>query len=69
MASHPLGFLVPQVIVADNKGNLGFYNLIQDLVDLVDLVGFLLAQQIDPLTALLSPGNLDHLEKRGLEER
>ena len=66
MASHPLGFLVPQVIVADNKGNLGFYNLIQDLVD---LVGFLLAQQIDPLTALLSPGNLDHLEKRGLEER
>ena len=27
--------LVAQVIVADNKGNLGFYNLIQDLVDLV----------------------------------
>ena len=26
-----MDFWVSQVIVADNKGNLGFYNLIQDL--------------------------------------
>ena len=31
-------FWVPQVIVADNKGNLGFYNLIQDLGSGLEIV-------------------------------